>query len=153
MPGRNIVPLAPRPSRARIAAVGLVIAAQLGIAAPVQAEARARALGSVAIQEAVGASVVSGVLGGVSLPTASAGLPVGAIGSHEPALDAAPGTSPAAGDGALVTVYSDGGTELVSDTTVSVTVSTTGLQDVGGASGTSASGPGGGRTMILAQFN
>lgn len=149
MPGRNIVPLAPRPSRARIAAVGLVIAAQLGIAAPVQAEARARALGSVAIQEAVGASVVSEVLGGASLPS----LPVGAIGPREPALDAVPGASPAAGDDALVTVYSGGGTELVSDTTVSVTVSTTGLQDVGGASGTSASGPGGGRTMILAQFN
>lgn len=137
--------------RAGSLAVLMVIAAA---PASLMAQGFAAAVGRVTLEKPVGATVVNGVLAQVSLPSIG---PVGTVPAGPGSL-AGSALSPEAaaiapGQGNLITLFSNGDTQLVSDTTISVRVAPVAPQDIESRLGDSSGGRGEGPVMVLAQFN
>jgi hypothetical protein len=141
------------PSRIRLVGPFAVLCVAAAVFVPAAAQGVASAASKVIIEMPVGATVVTGVLNQASLPTIGPVTSVtpGAVGPATLSHQAAP--LPAAGQSNLITVFGNGDTELVSDTTISVRIAPVALQDLGGQLGDSLEARADGPVMVIAQFN
>lgn len=144
----------PLRSRSGLGLAGKLAMLSVAVAAsvPLWAQGFASAAGKVTIEKPVGATVVTSVLDHVSLPSIA---PVAA----SPAAGAGPAFLPSQGGGGaaptqgnLITLFSNGDTQLVSDTTISVRIAP-GPQGIDGALGSSPGDRRDGPVMVIAQFN
>lgn len=145
----------PLRSRSGLGLAGKLAMLSVAVAAsvPLWAQGFASAAGKVTIEKPVGATVVTSVLDHVSLPGIGPVPSPPATGGGGPTFLPSQGGGVAApAPGNLITLFSNGDTQLVSDTTISVRIAP-GPQGIDGALGSSPGDRRDGPVMVIAQFN